>query len=123
MTELNAPVIHKDRIKGIRGVLDFSALLCGPGVYFLMDGDEVIYIGKSLNPFARIGAHVLEKEFDGVFVLPVEEKDLSDYGGALILHFRPRLNGGDARKRNDALMYAGGDPWRFKDILNSLFGR
>lgn len=112
----------KGRIKAIRGAIDFSGLLCGPGVYFLMDGEEVIYIGKSLNPFARIGAHVLEKDFDGVFVLPVDEKDLTDYEGALIVYFKPRLNGGDRRKLNESLTCAGGNPWRYKEIIQSLLG-
>lgn len=41
----------------------------GAGIYFLYKGEDVVYVGQSLNPTVRVFAHRLWKDFDRVFVL------------------------------------------------------
>jgi len=36
------------------------------GVYFLVDGQEIVYVGQSINVLARIGQHVGERKFTAV---------------------------------------------------------
>ena len=62
------------------------------GVYFLLDGDEVVYVGQAVNVYSRIGQHT-NKRFDRYAFVPcsVEALDLLE---SLYIHcLRPRLNG------------------------------
>lgn len=62
------------------------------GVYFLLDGQEVVYVGQAVNVYARIGQHT-DKKFDRyAFVLCPRE--MLDKLESLYIHcLRPRLNG------------------------------
>jgi len=42
-------------------------------IYFLCKGDEVVYVGKTEAGLSRITQH-RDKEFDTVFILPVDEE-------------------------------------------------
>jgi hypothetical protein len=64
-----------------------------PGVYFLLDGEEIVYVGQSVNPCGRILQHLGDKHFTRAFTLPVPARILDAAEGALIRHLRPRLNG------------------------------
>ena len=33
-----------------------------PGIYILFDDEQVVYVGKSLMPFGRIGQHIKQKK-------------------------------------------------------------
>lgn len=64
------------------------------GIYFLFDGDEVVYIGKSTNIHNRLNSHEhdRQKKWDSFTFLEVE----GIFSGALesifIGSYRPRYN-------------------------------
>ena len=87
------------------------------GVYLLCRGQEILYIGQSVNVPSRIVGHLWEsrekhwargregrvraKRFctvDAAYFLRVPESELDAVEGALIRHFEPSLNGGDKRR-------------------------
>jgi hypothetical protein len=62
------------------------------GIYFLIYGDKVIYVGQSVNVYARISQHH-DKLFDSFAFIPCE-KNLLDSLESLYIHvLRPSLNG------------------------------
>ena len=76
------------------------------GVYFLYDGDELVFIGTSNNLFWRIGEHVKEgaKKFDRFELYPT--KDRLRLEGFLIRMFHPKYNVSDGaywdKRKKDA---------------------
>ena len=62
------------------------------GVYFLIQDDEVIYVGQSVNVPSQIFQHKLDKAFNRVLYLPVPESDLGTVERAFIKALEPRLN-------------------------------
>lgn len=62
------------------------------GVYFLLDGDEVVYVGQAVNVFARIEGH-REKRFDRFAFVPCAPEMLDKLESLYIHCLRPRLNG------------------------------
>lgn len=69
-----------------------SALLIG--VYFLVESDEVVYVGQSVNTTSRIRSHLSEnqKRFDRSFMMPVPETELDAIEGAFIRALKPKYN-------------------------------
>jgi hypothetical protein len=65
--------------------------LCG--VYFLVAGDRVVYVGQSVNIPGRIGTHGVNKKFDRVAFVPCEEQHLNILESLYIHILRPSLNG------------------------------
>jgi excinuclease UvrABC nuclease subunit len=65
----------------------------GPVVYFILSGDDVIYIGKSVNLRRRLGSHTVPNFFR-VLYLTVTRDDQSVLEEALINRFRPLFNAG-----------------------------
>lgn len=63
------------------------------GVYFLCLGDEVVYVGSSINVPARVAQHAKDKTYDRVYMLPVPRESLRDTEGAFIRMLRPKGNG------------------------------
>ena len=63
------------------------------GVYFLYEGERVIYIGKSVNYLIRPFEHKREFKFDKVFVFPVPIEFLDFVESAFVGLFRPIKNG------------------------------
>ena len=61
-------------------------------VYFLMDVEEVVYVGKTMGLSSRIAAHKRDKVFDRCFWIPVPEKDLLATEGKWINKFSPKYN-------------------------------
>ena len=61
-------------------------------VYFLFDGDELVYVGKSTNLFARIGTHVAEgfKKFDRFEFYETDDQDRMEEFFIRLL--RPKYN-------------------------------
>ena len=51
-----------------------------PGVYFLCQGAEIVYIGQSKFVQARIDTHLAdpEKQFDRAYLMPVPESELDN---------------------------------------------
>lgn len=70
----------------------FDARLCEPGVYFLMVGNEVVYVGQSVNPCQRIPQHRPDKIFDRALVLPVDKEQLDSVESDYIKRLSPALN-------------------------------
>jgi hypothetical protein len=66
-----------------------------PSVYFLCDGEEVVYVGQSRTPSRRIVDHFCnpQKTFDRVYTLPIPESELIDVETAFIKHIRPSQQG------------------------------
>jgi hypothetical protein len=71
------------------------------GVYFLLDGDTVVYVGQSIDIEMRIPAHLGRRRhrnpehqmcFDSVLWIEVEESNLTAYEGAFIRALNPRYN-------------------------------
>ncbi len=63
-------------------------------VYFLFQGGEVIYIGKTRNILLRVSEHSsrFDKAFDSVAILPVDKDRLSSVELFYIRSFSPRYN-------------------------------
>lgn len=64
-------------------------------IYFLIRGEEIIYIGQTRCTARRISEH-RDKNYDEVLVYDVREGvNVDDLETALIRFYRPALNGGD----------------------------
>jgi len=66
------------------------------GVYFLFQGDQLVYIGEGWNCFLRVAEHT-RKDSDRVFThwsfLPVEDKgQRRDLERKLRAKYKPRFN-------------------------------
>lgn len=64
------------------------------GIYFLHFRGEVIYVGKSLNMWARIGQHMTEgkKHFDHVSCRRIKPSELDDWERYFIELLAPTQN-------------------------------
>ena len=81
-------------LANLKGLLHLSSLIAPSGVYFLVDGKEVVYIGQSVSPTERVGTHRREqtKTFTHVLLLPIPQSDLNNVEGALIRSLKPKYN-------------------------------
>lgn len=82
-------------ISNVKGLTELTHILYPPGVYFLVENDEVVYVGQSVNPMSRIGEHLRSKagKFDRVYFIPVPQFMLDAVEGGFIKLLSPRLNG------------------------------
>lgn len=73
-----------------------------PGVYFLCQGDHVVYVGQSKTPVTRIAAHNCDrsKDFDRVYLQPCPASELDDLECALIHHLKPLQQGRQYNRHN-----------------------
>lgn len=63
------------------------------GVYFLIDQNEIVYVGQSVNIYSRITQHAVDKIFDRYAFVPCLKEHL-DKLESLYIHFlQPKLNG------------------------------
>ena len=65
--------------------------LCLSCVYILFYQKEIVYIGESKNPNARIGCHARDKVFDGYRILPTNRRKY--WEKVLINKYCPKYNG------------------------------
>jgi len=74
-------------------VSDVEALNA-PGVYFLYDGDNLVYVGQSRHIPSRISQHLRKKElsFSRVEVLSAPVENLRDLEAECIARYLPRDN-------------------------------
>lgn len=63
------------------------------GVYFLVKGNRVVYVGQSVNIVARLGTHLKEKEFDSTCYMAAEPQELDFIESFYIHALQPELNG------------------------------
>ena len=65
----------------------------GPGIYFLFNGQELVYVGQSVNVADRIGNHARsEKEFDSVATIKCAIDKLDETEASYIAHLKPTTN-------------------------------
>lgn len=65
-----------------------------PGVYFLIRGEEIVYVGQSVNVHARIWQHEYSKRGIDSFAYVECEKDVLDQLESIYIHtLRPAMNG------------------------------
>lgn len=72
-----------------------ESVTVGTGVYFLIDGGKLCYIGISDNMFARVATHAASKSFDlaiGMELDALDRRLLERIETALIRGLRPRDN-------------------------------
>jgi hypothetical protein len=62
------------------------------GVYFLVGGDKVVYVGQSVNVYTRVSEHH-DKLFDSFAFIPCEKHMLNTLESLYIHVLRPPLNG------------------------------
>jgi len=68
--------------------------LCHSGIYYLLDGDEIVYIGQSRNVSYRIAAHISEgqKIFNRYLFFPCNIEDLNATECEEIIKYKPKYN-------------------------------
>lgn len=62
------------------------------GIYFLFDGDEIVYVGQSKNVWKRLAQHSKDKLFNGYTVLSCDPASLDDIEKHYIKEFSPKYN-------------------------------
>ena len=62
------------------------------GVYFLIGGNKVVYVGQSVNVYTRVSEHH-DKLFDSFAFIPCEREMLNTLESLYIHVLRPPLNG------------------------------
>ena len=63
-----------------------------PGVYFLLDGNEIVYVGQARHVYSRIAQHT-SKRFNQYAFVPCAVNLLDRLESLYIHMLRPRLNG------------------------------
>jgi hypothetical protein len=88
----DSPPASISQIEGLRQIPKHGP---PPSVYFLCKGDEVVYVGQSVQPALRIADHVKtgEKDFDRVYSVAVPAPDLNNAESAFINHLKPSQQG------------------------------
>jgi len=83
-----------------------------PGVYFLCQGETVVYVGQSQNVAVRIGTHMGEgrKDFTAAFCMRVPLEDLDYVETQFILALKPKHN----HNRNGRIVTPRSG-WRMRD--------
>lgn len=90
------------------------------GVYFLVRGNKVVYVGQGVNCGSRSLSHT-DKEFDCVFVMPVPRSELNRVEAAFISVLKPEYNAirKTSKTRNHVHSHpeAYNDPWSVLEPL------
>ncbi len=81
-------------LKRARGITTLYTDAIAPGIYLLFFKEEIVYIGQSVNPYARIGQHISEKGlfFDKAYFIPVPKADMLYVEQVFIRTLQPKLN-------------------------------
>lgn len=99
----------------LRGLDGLQSSMLPPrvsGVYFLCQGDDVLYIGQSVDIHARVLEHRATKQFDRMFFWPTPASELDRVEGALIRILKPVLNGNPGPATDAETMESIGQCWR-----------
>lgn len=62
------------------------------GIYFLVQGDRIIYVGQSANVYQRASAHRSSKDFDKIHIIQCPVEELRRLESLYIKRFNPELN-------------------------------
>lgn len=97
------PLPHRvpESIRSIDGLLELDLGQRYCGIYFLCKGNDVVYVGQSVNVIARIGTHQqdVSKSFDRAFFFCCKPEDLDRVERALIDELLPLHNGDSITRR------------------------
>ena len=68
-----------------------------PSIYLLIDqmqfeGEQVVYVGQSIQPYARMSQHLRDKFFTHIRVMPCRRDRMSYWEKKLIQAFKPEYN-------------------------------
>lgn len=70
-------------------------------IYFLIQGDEVVYVGQTKRGLSRVYSHS-DKVYDKIYCITVEESALDKWENYYILKYSPMYN----KKLNTEMMYS-----------------
>jgi hypothetical protein len=62
------------------------------GVYLLIDGADVVYVGQSINLLSRLGKHAYDKNFTHYKVIECHLDELDKLEAHYIYKFKPKYN-------------------------------
>jgi len=80
------PVETEDIIKTKQLLEDIS------GIYFLIEHNEVVYVGQSTNIMLRVYTHAQEKRFDSFSYIPIDPSNHNIIEALYIWTLQPRHN-------------------------------
>lgn len=68
--------------------------LAGPCIYFLLQGEEVVYVGQSTSVYARLQIHRANpgKEWDRFYILPTTMEEIDELELRYYQALRPKYN-------------------------------
>lgn len=84
-----------------RGLLEAETILASMipfkqicGIYFLIAGGVIVYVGQSNDCMTRISRHTVEQQklFDGFFIVEAVAEHLDELEGLYIAKFAPKMN-------------------------------
>jgi alkanesulfonate monooxygenase SsuD/methylene tetrahydromethanopterin reductase-like flavin-dependent oxidoreductase (luciferase family) len=89
--------VTKERLLTADEIIEAAATYEPPcGIYFLIYGQEIVYVGQSVNVISRMSEHARRIKFSRYAFAPFPAKHL-DLVESLYIHLlRPRLNGYEA---------------------------
>lgn len=96
-----------------RAAVDVKQLVQPCGVYFLLNDNEIVYVGQSVDVFSRVLSHGKDpsKVFNRSCWVPVSRDELDDVEGALIAMLKPKHNTrGVSQHGEDSLNLFYGEP-------------
>jgi hypothetical protein len=99
-------------LREIPGLADITDAARRTGIYFLCRDGVLLYVGQSINAYARVAEHTKYREFDSAFFLPWPADDLNRIEAALIRTLTPPLNGRLPNGKMRVNGYQGGGPSR-----------
>jgi len=87
----------KDRIFDLEVAVNCKSksvpIMNGYAVYFLWDGNLLVYIGQTSNLLSRIGTHINDgKVFDSASVFPVSKEEVMAVEAVNIMAYKPSYN-------------------------------
>lgn len=84
---LNEPLLDEDDILLLAGIRKKRC-----GIYFLIKGEEIVYVGQSTNIFYRVGQHEGVKDFDTFTYLECDKEHLDLLEARYITKIKPKYN-------------------------------
>ena len=76
-----------------KALLDIpKSIFTGCFIYFLLQGDEVVYVGQTTRGICRPVEHIRNKEFTDIKMIPCTEDKLSESESYYIDKYKPMYN-------------------------------
>ncbi len=93
MSEVESTFKLPEKLVPMRKHLTEFTAFAQPCVYFLLDGDDVVYVGQSVSLQTRIISHKKDKKFDRVVYISCDRERLDEVEGTFIRALKPKFNG------------------------------